>query len=200
MLVTDRRVCADLVWTVERALQGGIRLVQLRERDLPARELLELARVLRELTLKWNAILLVNDRVDVALLSRADGVHLGEASLPAPEARKLLPRGSLVTCAAHSVETAVEAAQAGADAVVVGTIFETESKPGVRPAGLPFLEAVVRSVRTPVFAIGGIDLQTAPLAVRAGAYGVAVVRAVLAQPDPSAAASALQRAVTSHSD
>lgn len=197
MLVTDRASCHDLPWAVEQALRGGIRLIQLREKDLPARELLALARTLRELTRRWDAMLLVNDRVDVALLSKADGVHLGEAALPVADARSLLPPNAVVTVAAHSLATAKEAEADGADAVVLGTIFPTDSKPGRAPAGLSFLREIVRSVQLPVFAIGGIDPDRAAMVLREGAYGVAVIRSVLAQPDPFQASLRLQQAVES---
>jgi thiamine-phosphate pyrophosphorylase len=198
MLVTDRKVCDDLLWAVERALQGGIRLVQLRERDLSAQDLLTLARKLREMTKEWEAMLLVNDRVDVALLSEADGVHLGEAALSVADARKLMPSGALITAAAHSVERARFAAQSGASAVVLGTIFPTDSKPGIEPAGLSLLQAAVASMTVPVYAIGGIDRDKVPAVLKTGAYGVAVIRAVLAQNDPLIAARELQEAVQAY--
>ncbi len=195
MLVTDRKTCPDLYSAIRSALEAGLRLVQLREKDLPSGELLDLAKALRELTAKFNALLIVNDRLDVAMLSEADGVHLGEGALRVKEARRLLPSGAIVTAAAHSLDRAVAAEQAGADAVVLGTIFPSASKPGVEPVGLSLLQEVATRLSIPVYAIGGIDRHRAAQALEVGAYGVAIIRAVLAERDPHGATQELLEAI-----
>ena len=125
-LVTDRARAAsgDLVDTARAAVEGGVGMIQLREKDLPASELLSLARELRSVT-EGRALLIVNDRVDVALLSGADGVQLGEKGLDAASARRLVGPDMLIGRSVHSVEGAAEAEADGADFLVLGTIFES---------------------------------------------------------------------------
>lgn len=192
MLVTDRRQCGDraLADVVAEAVEGGVNVVQLREKDLPAGELLMLARQLRGVC-GHRALLVVNDRVDVALLSGADGVHLGERGLPTAAVRRLLPPSMLVGRSVHSVAAARQAEQDGADYVLLGTIFPSRSHPDVTPAGLGLLEAVATRVRIPVIAIGGIDAENRDACLRAGAAGVAVISAILRSNDPRRSAMEL---------
>ena len=197
LLVTDRRL-GDPTSLVARALEGvprGRVLVQLREKDLEGRALFELAAALREVTRRAGARLLVNDRMDVALACGADGVHLPEDGLPVAEARALAPPGFVVGASSHDPQSAAAKARAGADLVTIGPIWETPSKAAY---GAPLgLEAVSRAAaalegRAALFAIGGIDGPArAAEARRAGAHGVAAIRAVFAAADPSAAARAL---------
>jgi len=193
MLVTDRALCggADgLLVAVEDALSAGVDAVQLRERDLPAAELLPLARRLRAVT-EGRALLLVNGPLEVALACNADGVHL-------PEAAPMVERPArpfLVGRSVHSAEAARRAEAEGADYIVAGPVYETRSHAGVEPAGLALIEEIAAAVRVPVLAIGGITTERVEEVVRAGASGVAVISAVLAQPDPLAAAEALRRAL-----
>ncbi|HEY8491726.1 MAG TPA: thiamine phosphate synthase [Dehalococcoidia bacterium] len=195
-LVTDRTLAPDLPAAVERAVRGGVDLVQLRERDLPAGDLLRLARELRAIT-RGRALLVVNDRLDVALAAGADGVHLPEAGLPVPAARRLAPDGFLVGRSVHDAEGAARAAREGADYLVVGTVFPSRSHPGGGAAG-PGLLGRVRAAAgpLPLLGIGGIDAGNAAAVLAAGADGVAVVSAVLAAADPEAAARALRAALT----
>jgi thiamine-phosphate pyrophosphorylase len=193
MAVTDRALCrgADgLVAAVEAAVSGGADAVQLREKDLAEAELLPLARRLRAVT-EGRALLIVNGPLEVALAAGADGVHLPE-HLPMP----LRPRrGFLVGRSVHSAEAARRAGAEGADYLIAGPVYETRSHPSVEPAGLALIEEIAAAVRVPVLAIGGITTEHVEEVVRAGASGVAVISAVLAQPDPRAAAEALRRAL-----
>jgi thiamine-phosphate pyrophosphorylase len=133
----------------------------------------------------------VNGPLEVAVAVGADGVHLPEdAPMPAR-----LRRGFLVGRSVHSAEAARRAEAAGADYLVAGPVFETRSHPGVQPAGLALIEEIAGAVRLPVLAIGGVTAGRVEEVVRAGASGVAVISAVLAQPDPRAAAEALRRAL-----
>jgi len=212
MLVTDRLLCggADgLIAAVEAAVQGGADAVQLREKDpdgrrLPPEDLLPLACRLRQATLGRavpagrQALLLVNGPLEVALASEADGVHLPESSPPVRRPREAVPvgrQGFLVGRSVHSLEAARRAEAEGADYLVAGPVYETRSHPGRKPAGLSLIEEITRSVRVPVLAIGGISATRAEEVVRAGASGVAVISAILAQPDRRAAAGDLRRAL-----
>jgi len=196
-LVTDRRRSRiPLDAAVERAVAGGVNLVELREKDLPADELLALARRLRAVT-RGRALLVVNDRVDVALVSGADGAHLPERGLPVREARALLGAGRLVGRSVHSVVSAVDAERDGADYAILGTIYATSSKPGVSPAGIGLVAEAARATRLPLLAIGGVTAERAPEVMAAGAWGVAVISAVLDADDPADAARRLRAALDS---
>jgi thiamine-phosphate pyrophosphorylase len=192
MLVTDRKRCArrTLAETVAEAVAGGVNVVQLREKDLPARELLQLARQLRGVCGR-EALLLVNDRLDVVLLSGADGVHLGSGGLPVAAARQFLPPTMRVGRSVHSVNEARQAELDGADYLLAGTIFPSASHPNAAPAGVSLLSDLSARVSLPVFAIGGIDVENVRQCWEAGVAGVAVISSVLDADDPRAAASRL---------
>ena len=198
-LVTDRIQTAGrpLTDVVTAALRGGVRLVQLRERDLDTRALLVLAQALRAATRAAGAALLINDRVDIALACDADGVHLPAHSFAIAEARALLGPSRLIGVSTHAPEEVAAAAAAGADFAVLGPLFDTPPK---RPFGAPLGVDALRRARAltalPLFGIGGIDASNAAAVRAAGADGVAVIRAVLAAPDPAAAAADLQRPST----
>lgn len=197
-LVTDHAVCeggyAGLERAVEQALQGGVNLVQLREKELPAGELYELGGRLRRLTADAGAALLVNDRVDLALAIGADGVHLGAGGLATSVVRELAP-DLLIGRSVHDLAEAVEAEQAGADYLIVGTIFPSKSHPERSPAGPPFIRKVRGHVKVPLIAIGGITPENAAQTIADGASGVAVIRAILGDPSPRQAAQRLVQRV-----
>jgi thiamine-phosphate pyrophosphorylase len=166
----------------------------LREKDLSARELYALGLRLQEVLAPYNVPLLINDRLDVALALDAAGVHLAGHSLPTAQARRVLGAQKLLGVSTHSVEEACQAAAEGADFVVFGPVFETPSKLAYGPPqGLQHLATVIRQVPIPVLAIGGIELANLPQVMAAGAYGVAMIRAVLAAPDPCEATQRLHR-------
>ncbi len=197
-LITDRRLASggDLLRAVERALAGGVRAVQLREKDLGAGELLELAREMRVLTARRGAKLLINDRVDVALASGADGVHLGESSIPPEEARRLLGPGRLIGVSTHSEEQLAAAQAAGADFAVFGPVYYTPSKAAFGPPlGVDALRKACASARIPVFALGGVGARDIDEVVKAGADGIAMISAILAAEDQEAAASEINDSV-----
>lgn len=192
-LVTDRTATngRPLTAVVEQALRGGVRAVQLRERDLSGRELLALARALRGLTRRYDALLLVNDRIDVALASDADGVHLPSRSFSVADARALIGAGRVIGVSTHHLDEVHAATDAGADFVVFGPVYETPSKTAYGPPqGLGALAAAAR-VDIPVLAIGGVTAARVAELRAQGAAGVAVIRAVLAADDPTAAAAAI---------
>jgi thiamine-phosphate pyrophosphorylase len=201
-LVTDRSLCQTLSLeeAVAQAIEGGVNLVQLREKDpdgrsLPAAELLALAEKLRAIT-RGRALFLVNDRLDVALACAADGVHLPERGLPVAAARRLAGGAFVIIGrSVHSVAEAVRAQEEGADYVQVGTIFASRSHPGQPVAGLGLLEAVAREVTIPILAVGGITAANVGEVMGAGASGAAVISAVLGAPSPREAARALAQAM-----
>jgi thiamine-phosphate pyrophosphorylase len=185
-LVTDRRRLGEaldeaarldaLIELVAAAARAGVDLVQIRERDLPARSLLALVRRAVDAVQGTGARVVVNDRVDVAVAAGAAGVHLRGDSPPAPRVRALLPPGALLGRSVHSEREAREAVSAGGlDYLVVGTLFATPSKAASTPRlGLEVLARIVGTVRLPVLGIGGISLLTAPAVAETGA-GIAAV-------------------------
>ncbi len=177
-----------------QAVEGGVNVVQLREKDLPTGDLYDLAATLHAV-LRGRALLLVNDRLDIALTVGADGVHLPEHSLPGTKIRDVAGEACVVGRAVHSVEAAVTAEDDGADYVQVGTIYETGSKPGVVPAGLGLVTAVRDAIGIPVVAVGGIDATNAADVIAAGADGVAVIGAIMDADDPAGASRELRATV-----
>ena len=187
-LVTDRHQTAGrpLVSVVGRAVNAGVRAVQLRERDLPIRALLSLSLDLqRELP---DMQLFINDRVDLAVGLGCRGVHLRESSLPAPVVRTLLRPSQLLGLSVHSVQGAVAAERHGADFVVLGPIYDTPSKREYgAPLGLQVLEQAARAVTIPIFAIGGMTASRTREMLQAGAFGVAVLSSILSASNVEAA-------------
>ncbi len=186
--VTDRKQTngRPLVEVVHAALDGGLQAVQLREKDLEGGELYRLASALRELTARYQAKLLINDRLDVALAVDADGVHLGQASVPVSTARQLLGLQKLIGVSTHSLDEV--AAAAGADFVVFGPVYFTPSKAEYGdPQGIDQLRAAVQHSRMPVLALGGIKLPQIPEVLATGAHGIGVITAISAASDPTQA-------------
>ncbi|HEY3107800.1 MAG TPA: thiamine phosphate synthase [Chloroflexota bacterium] len=187
-LVTDLSVPLGLI---AAAVDGGVDAVHLRDHAATAADLLARARAIKAL-LGRRAQLVVNDRLDVALAADADAAQLGHRSLPLPSARRVAPALPL----GASIHSLAEAALA-ADFFLLGTIFASRSHPGQPGAGLALIEQVARATRQPVVAIGGIDAGRARACRAAGAHGVAVISAVVAAPDPGAAAAAIRRELES---
>ncbi len=184
-LITDRKVATKpLPEAVRLALEGGVKAVQLREKDLPQRELLALAGELRTLTREFGARLVINDRVDVAVAVGADGVHLGNQSMPVGAVRKIVGSTMLIGVSTHSVAEAQAAERGGADFVTFGPVFETPSKAAYgAPVGLEPLREACRRINVPIYALGGIRGRNIGHVLWAGAYGVSMISAVLAAPD-----------------
>ena len=194
-MVTDRTVTGgDLLERVAQAVRGGVDLVQLREKDLLAGELLRLAESILE-AIGGQAMLIVNERADVALAARAHGVQLGEEGLPVSAARKTVGRGVLIGRSVHSAPAAVRAESDGADFLVVGTMFASHSHTGREPAGPGLMRQISGNCRLPLIGIGGITPENAAEVIEAGASGVAVITSILAAPDPEAAAARLKEAI-----
>lgn len=186
-LVTDRKNTAgrDLMEVLEEALAGGVKAIQLREKDLSAKELYPLASSMRKLTARYGARLIVNDRIDIAMAVDADGVHLGVGGSPITVARKLVGEGKLIGASCHGRDEALSAEEAGADFVTFGPVFYTSSKAAYGdPVGIDELAAVSSLLRIPVFALGGIKRGNSARAIAAGAHGIALISAILAAADP----------------
>jgi thiamine-phosphate pyrophosphorylase len=178
----------------ELALAGGADTIQFRQKEESTREMIRTAEQIRELCRKAGAAFIVNDRVDVAIASRADGVHLGQDDFPIPLARKLLGDEALIGGSAGNLEEARRAFREGADYIGFGPVYPTSSKEDAGPAaGVDLLKQIVEGVSLPVVAIGGIGRDNAPAVLRAGAHGFAVISAVCCQADPAEAARCLRR-------
>ena len=176
---------------VQAALDAGVRLVQLREKNMTARELFECGRRLRKLTSHYDALLIINDRLDIALAVGADGVHLGLDDLPLDAARRLAP-DLVLGASSHNIEEALAAQRNGASYVNIGPLFPTGTKAWSRDfLGLEGLRRIAPKVDLPFTVMGGIKEQHIPDLRAAGARTIAVVTAVTAAPDPGAAAAKL---------
>ena len=162
-------------------------MVQLRAKEIPGGQLLSLAEKLKA-AVDDRAILLVNERVDVAVAASVQGAQLGEAALPVAAARQMMPDGALIGRSVHSASRAAEAAGEGADFLVVGTMFATGSHPGAIPAGPSLMREVAARCRIPCIGIGGITAGNVSDVMDAGASGVAVIRSILTASDPQSAA------------
>ncbi|MEO5954887.1 MAG: thiamine phosphate synthase [Nitrospiraceae bacterium] len=199
LLVTDRHQTKErpLVPLLQRALTVGAPAIQLRERDLSVRDLLALAREVQAVTSRHRSQLLINDRVDIALALEGAGVHLRSNSLPVSAARQLLGAERLLGMSVHGVEEAVQAESQGADYVIFGPIYATPSKQVFGPPlGLHSLEKVCRLVRIPIIGIGGVTAARVAEMRQAGAFGVAVITAILRADDVESATGELLDAVT----
>ena len=192
-LVTDPRLSGgDLPGKVEAAIQGGVTLVQLREKEADSRKFLDTALRVREVTERYRVPLIINDRIDIALACDAAGVHLGQQDIPCTIARKILGPNKLIGVTAKTVKQALQAEQDGADYLGCGALFPSGAKPEAQPMTLSTLSEILAAVHIPVTAIGGISAENVHLPVEAGANGVAVVSAILGQPDVCAAAQTLR--------
>ena len=180
-----------LLHGVEAALMAGVSLVQYRRKQGNDQQRLLEAQALKTLCNRFEALFIVNDRIDLALLVDADGVHLGQDDLPLSEARQLLGPERLLGSSTHRLEHLLEAQQAGADYLGVGPVFATKTKRDLSPAGLNWVTEASRHAAVPWFAIGGIDIETIPSVRAAGAQRVAVVSAIMSSNDPEEASRTL---------
>jgi thiamine-phosphate pyrophosphorylase len=197
-LVTDRPLCLGrpIRRVVEEAVRGGATAVQLREKDCPTREFVEIARELRSLLRPLGVPLLINDRADVALAAGADGLHVGQDDLSVGDARRLLGDDAIIGLSAGTPDEVAAALLLDVDYIGVGPVFATQTKATDRPPWGPEGIARIRpTVRLPLVGIGGINASNAADVIAAGADGVAVVSAVCSASDARAAAQALRRAV-----
>jgi len=178
----------------QAALKGGAGVIQLRDKQASSRKLYDCAVKIHQLTTAAGATFIVNDRLDIALASGAEGLHIGQEDIPAPIARKLLGSDKILGVSARTLEEAVQAEREGADYIGLGPIFEargSKSDAG-EPVGLELIRVVHNSVKIPLIAIGGINLTNAAEVISAGAAGVAVISAVVGARDVAAAVSSFR--------
>ena len=194
-LITDRKqTTLPLPEAVRLALEGGVKAIQLREKDLPVRDLLQLAREIRILTRDFGARLFVNDRVDVALAVEADGVHLGHQSMPPAPVKKLAGSKLLVGVSSHTIEEAKAAETGGADFITFGPVFFTPSKAEFgTPVGLECLKIIRKSVRIPIFGLGGIKSGNIKQILGCGVNGISMISAIFSAEDIRKAAEKVLR-------
>ena len=192
-LLTESECRRPWLETAEMLLDGGVDVVQLREKDLQDRELLDRAKALRELTERFGALLIINDRPDVALMCGADGVHLGQDDAPPELVRESFGEDLLIGLSTHDADQVLEAAHRRVDYIGVGPVFPTETKGYASGKGVALIAELCRAAAVPTVAIGGIDLENAEAVIRAGPTAVAVCRALCASPDPKAAAQQFLR-------
>lgn len=178
------------------AIRGGADIIQLRDKRMGTRELFEIALKIRSLCKKNKVTFIVNDRVDIALLTDADGVHLGLEDIPIQDARKLLGQRKIIGGTVHSIEQAIQAEKDGADYLGYGHIFATQSKiKSTQPVGLIELEKVCKIIKIPILAVGGIDASNARNVISAGVHGIAVIGAVAKSSDPTKAVKELKEQI-----
>jgi thiamine-phosphate pyrophosphorylase len=189
---------ANLSWTIEEAIAGGVDVVQLREKTISDRELLGRAGALRDLTRRHRVLFIVNDRPDIARLCDADGVHLGQDDLSVQEARRLLGPGPLVGISTHDLNQIQDAVRDGADYLGIGPTFPSTTKPFDSLAGLDFIRQATAATTQPMFALGGINHSTIEEAIAAGATRVAVSAVIAKADDPRLAAQRLRMALGSN--
>jgi thiamine-phosphate pyrophosphorylase len=174
----------NIIETVESALKAGLTLVQYRDKDLNDSERMAIASQLCELCHRYNALFLVNDRVDIALAVGADGVHLGQQDFPIAIARKLLGQDAIIGQSTTSPEELEIAINNDVDYVGVGPVFATPTKPGKAASGFEYVNYAAQKLSIPWYAIGGIDAENLPDVIKAGAKRVAVVRSLMTASDP----------------
>ena len=196
-VIIDKKACLrldgrDLVYAAREAVAGGADVIQLRDKESEAREVVEAGRQIRKAVGRDKAVFIVNDRPDIALAVGADGVHLGQDDLPVTAARSILGKDKIIGLSTHSLEQASVAQNSGADYIGVGPVFSTPTKPGYKAVGLELIKKVKQINGIPFVAIGGIDDSNIDDVVAAGSIRVAVVRAVCGAEDIRAAAKRLK--------
>jgi thiamine-phosphate pyrophosphorylase len=198
-LVTDRGLARgrSTFKIVKAAVDGGVTVVQLREKDCSTREFVEQALTIKDFLRTRKIPLIINDRLDVAQAVKADGVHLGQTDMPLETAKEILGDSMIIGISAESLEDAIAAERSGADYLGVSPIYATPTKTDTAPPlGLAGLRGIRKAVRLPLVGIGGLKKQNCAEVIRNGADGVALVSAIVAADDPEAAARVLKQIIT----
>jgi len=178
----------------QMAIKGGADVIQFRDKNMPTGGMIETAKKLKKICSKAGVLFIVNDRVDIALVSDADGVHLGKEDIPVKEARKLLGKSKIIGGTAHNIKEAKKAQENGADYLGFGHIFTTDSKfKETPPVGPNVLKKVVNIINIPVLAIGGIELENISDVIKTGVHGIAVIGSVVKSKNPQKAVNNLRR-------
>jgi len=197
-LVTDRSKFSsddDFLDAVGASLKGGVQILQLREKNACAKDFISVARKVKDICSVYDALFIINDRVDIAKIVGADGVHLGQDDIELGYAREILGKDAIIGLSTHSPEQGEAAVALGADYIGVGPVFETPTKPGRKSVGLEYVSWASQNVNIPWFAIGGIDLGNVSEVLEAGASRIAVVRAIINASNPTEAAESFVKSL-----
>ncbi len=185
----------EFLGRVESALKGGVSLIQLREKERTTREYIALAQKVHELAKRFGVPLIIDDRIDVALAAKTEGVHLGQSDMPIKTAREILGDDFIIGATAKTVEQALEAYEQGADYLGVGAIYPTTTKVKTVLTSTEMLDSICKAVSIPVNAIGGLNKDNIDVLKGIGIKGVCAVSAIMKAPDPEKAVKELSQAV-----
>lgn len=184
-LVTDEKACngKDFYECIRGAIEGGVRIVQLREKNLSTKDFFKRALKVKEICKKYGVLFIVNDRLDIVQAVEADGVHLGQSDIPVEVARKVLKDKFLIGATARNVDEAIKAELSGADYIGSGAIFGTNTKDNAKKLKMEELKKIVDIVKIPVFAIGGVNINNISMLKNIGLQGVCSVSGILSEKD-----------------
>ncbi len=198
-LCTDRDLMssATIEENVELAIKGGCTIIQLREKNCSSKEFYDLAVSVKKITDKYNVPLIINDRVDIAMAVDAAGVHIGQSDLPADVVRRIIGDDKIIGVSTAKLDEALKAVKDGADYLGVGAMYSTDTKTDARPVTMEELKEIRKNVDIPIVVIGGINMNTLGNFKNMGIDGLAVVSAIVAQPDVEKAAKDMYEAFTS---
>ncbi|HGE69658.1 TPA: thiamine phosphate synthase [Candidatus Poribacteria bacterium] len=179
--ITDRNLTKKTIMSdVISAINAGVKIVQYREKDLSTKEMYQEAKAIREITKDKNVILIINDRIDIALAVDADGVHIGQDDMPFEIARKILGEDKIIGLTVHNTDEAILGEKLGANYLGVSPIFATSTKKDAgKPAGIELIKNVKGNVKTPLVAIGGINYENVDEILKTGVSNVAVISAIV---------------------
>ena len=184
-LVTDEKSCKgkDFYSCIEEAIESGVKIVQLREKNLSSKDFYEKALKVKEICKNYEVLFIINDRLDIAQAVEADGVHLGQSDMPIEKAREILKDKFLIGATAKNIEEAKKAELLGADYIGSGAIFGTSTKDNAKKLEMEDLKKIVNSVKIPVFAIGGININNVWMLKNIGLQGICSVSGILSEKD-----------------
>ena len=184
-LVTDEKSCKgkDFYSCIEEAIESGVKIVQLREKNLSSKDFYEKALKVKEICKSYEVLFIINDRLDIAQAVEADGVHLGQSDMPIEKAREILKDKFLIGATARNIEEAKKAELLGADYIGSGAIFGTSTKDNAKKLEMEDLKKIVNSVKIPVFAIGGVNINNVSMLKNIGLQGICSVSGILSEKD-----------------
>ncbi|KUL99648.1 thiamine-phosphate synthase [Fusobacterium nucleatum subsp. nucleatum] len=184
-LVTDEKACngKDFYKCIEESIKGGVKIVQLREKNISTKDFYKKALKVKEICKNYEVLFIINDRLDITQAVEADGVHLGQSDMPIEKAREILKDKFLIGATARNIEEAEKAELLGADYIGSGAIFGTSTKDNAKRLEMEDLKKIVNSVKIPVFAIGGININNVWMLKNIGLQGVCSVSGILSEKD-----------------
>ncbi len=196
--ITDSKLTRKTVLEdVKSAIKAGVRIIQYREKEKNTKEMINEAKKIGRLCKENNTIFIINDRVDIALATDADGTHLGNDDMPYTTARRLVGYKKIIGLTVHNVEEAVEAEKIGADYIGISPIFETKTKLDAgKPAGIKLIEDVKKKINIPLVAIGGINENNIKAVLKAGARSIAAISATIAKSNVEKECKKIREAIT----